>query len=94
MQALIWLQMVPSNAIQFGIERFSASYVNLRQPHIFKHQRYGRNLVLHSSKYSIYLVSQTHNTKQNCTNQNIFVYKYCVKWITVSPRSKNMSSQQ
>jgi len=33
MQALVWLFMVLFRAIWFG-----ASYVNLRQPHTFKHQ--------------------------------------------------------
>jgi hypothetical protein len=33
MQALVWLHMV-----QFGVVQFDASYMNLRQSHIFKHQ--------------------------------------------------------
>jgi len=32
-QALVWLHMV-----QFGVVQFDASYMNLRQSHIFKHQ--------------------------------------------------------
>jgi hypothetical protein len=36
MKASVWLHMVRFRAIHFGAVRFSASYANLRQPHIFK----------------------------------------------------------
>ena len=35
----------------FGSDWCSVLYANLRQPHIFKHQISGKNLVLHLSKY-------------------------------------------
>jgi hypothetical protein len=38
MQALVWLGMVWFRAIWFGTVQFSASYENLRQPHILKQQ--------------------------------------------------------
>lgn len=38
MQALIWLCMDWFRAIQYGMIPFGPSYMNLRQPHTFKHQ--------------------------------------------------------
>jgi hypothetical protein len=38
MQTLVWLHMVQFRAIWFGTVWFSASYANIRRPHIFKHQ--------------------------------------------------------
>ena len=53
MQALVWFHMVQFRAIRFGRIQFRSSHTNLKQPHIFKHQMYGKNLALHSSKYGI-----------------------------------------
>ena len=39
MQAFVWLCTV-----QFGTVWFDVSYANLRQPHTFKHQIYGKGL--------------------------------------------------
>jgi len=38
MQALVWHHMVRFRAIQFSPVHFDASYTNLRQPRILKHQ--------------------------------------------------------
>jgi len=38
MQALVFLRMLQFREIWFGMVQFSASYANLGQPHIFKHQ--------------------------------------------------------
>ena len=35
-QALVWLHMVQFRVIRFGMVQFGASYMNLRQPHLFK----------------------------------------------------------
>jgi hypothetical protein len=52
-QVLAWFLMVQFRAILFGVVHFGTGYINLRQPHIFKHQISGKNLVLLSSKYSM-----------------------------------------
>jgi hypothetical protein len=51
MQAMVWLCIVWFRAAQFGMVWFNASYANLKQPHIVKCKIWGKNLVLHSSKY-------------------------------------------
>jgi hypothetical protein len=38
MQALVFLRTLHFREIWFGTVQFSASYTNLGQPHIFKHQ--------------------------------------------------------
>jgi hypothetical protein len=38
MQTLVWLHMVLFRAVWCGMAQFITSCVNLRQPHIFKHQ--------------------------------------------------------
>jgi hypothetical protein len=49
MQALVWLDIVWFRVIPFGAVWFSASCMNLKQPHIkFKGEK---NLVFHSSNY-------------------------------------------
>jgi len=45
--------MVQFRAIWFGLVWFGASYVNLRQPHIFAVPNLKEKLILHSSKYGI-----------------------------------------
>jgi hypothetical protein len=74
MQALVWLHMVQSGVIQFGVVQFGASFANLRQPHIFMHKISGKNLVLHSSKYSRSLHSQQ---QQNHEQQARYVRNSC-----------------
>lgn len=53
MQGLVWLRMVQLRAIRFGMVHFGDSYVNLRQPQIFKCQILETNIILHSSKYGM-----------------------------------------
>jgi len=43
--------LVQSNPVFYG--HFDSGYANIRQPHIFKCQIEGKNLVLHSSNYGI-----------------------------------------
>ena len=42
---------VQSNPVFYG--HFDSGYANIRQPHIFKRQIEGKNLVLHSSNYGM-----------------------------------------
>ena len=42
---------VQSNPVFYG--HFDSGYANIRQPHIFKRLIQGKNLVLHSSNYSM-----------------------------------------
>ena len=81
MQALVWLQMVQFRAIQFV-----ASYMNLR-PHIFKHQIYGKNLILHSSKYVILI-----NVTKVCHWQSPRCNKNMFRRLDVSPSSRGKDS--
>jgi len=53
MQDLVWLRMIPFRAIQFAVVWLGASYANSRWHHIFKHQIWGKALVLHLSKCGI-----------------------------------------
>jgi len=59
MQVLVWLHTVWFRALWFGTVWFGASYINLRWPHILKHQISGRNLILHPSKYSTSKIPST-----------------------------------
>jgi hypothetical protein len=62
MHALVWLHVVRFRAIPFGAVRFSASFANLKLPHILKHQIYRKNFILHSSKLgNVQKVSMTFN---------------------------------
>jgi hypothetical protein len=51
MLAFVWLYMVQFRVLQFDAVQLGTSCVNLRSAHTFKHQIYGENLNLHSSKY-------------------------------------------
>ena len=70
MQALAWLLMLQFAAILFGAVHFGTGHTNLRQPHKFKHQISGKNLILHSSKYGIMQIdSLTKLGKFSCAEE-------------------------
>jgi len=53
MQTLVWLHVFRFKVIHFGAVCFSTSFVNLRWPHVFKHQISVKILILYSNKYCI-----------------------------------------
>ena len=66
--------MVRFRAILFGAVHFGTGYINVRQPHIFKHQISGKNLVLLSSKYGMMQIdSLTKLGKVSCAGELICI---------------------
>jgi len=55
---MIWLCWPLLQSDLFGAVQFGASHVNLRWPHLFKHQIQAKNLGLLSSKYSYWLLGK------------------------------------
>ena len=91
MQASVWLRMVWFRVIQFG-----ASYMNLRWPQIFKHQILGKNLILHSSKYSLHEINSReagacHDKSANMRSSTIMMNFLLHVWVGFAPWMKHIS---